>query len=135
MPMPFGICLVAAGLSEPSTVGVLLQQCGFEVWTPDSPDACNGHIYDDAIGIVIDMPADAGFHTLRLFRDYGINTPILVIVDPGLEVACAGRRSGRLGVVPRTADPREIMHWIEAVCAARQCGQQSGTTERVLMRA
>jgi hypothetical protein len=133
--MAVGVCLVTAGLTDPTNIGAVLERCGFEVWTPDSPDACNGHIYDDAVCIVIDMPMDAGFHTLRLFRDYGINTPILVIVDPGLEVACAGRRGGRLGVVPRTADPREVMHWIESVCTAKQCRREDGKPERVLMRA
>lgn len=133
--MPIGVCLITAGLTAPSAIGDLLQQCGFEVWTPDSPDASNGHIYDCAVCIVIDMPMDAGFHTLRLFRDYGINTPMLLIVDPGLEVACAGRRSGRLGVVPRTADPREIMHWIESVCAAKRYERESGFPERELLSA
>lgn len=133
--MPVGVCLITAGLTAPNTIGSLLQSCGFEVWTPDSPDACNGHIYDRAVCIVIDMPMDAGFRTLRLFRDYGISTPTLLIVDPGLEVACTGRRSGRLGVVPRTADPREVMHWIESVCTAKQYGQEKGMPERELMRA
>jgi hypothetical protein len=133
--MPVGICMITAGLAEPSAIGCLLQQCGFEVWTPDSPDACNGHIYNKAVCLVIDMPLDAGFHTLRLFRDYGINTPALLIVDPGLEVACADRRDGRLGVVPRTADPRKGLHWIASVCAAKQYGRENGAAERVLMRA
>ncbi len=133
--MSVGICLITAGLPVPSSIGDLLQKCGFEVWTPDSPDAGNGHIYDDAVCIVIDMPVDAGFRTLRLFRAYGINTPALVIVDPGLEVVGEGRKNGQLGVVPRTADIREVMHWIESVCAAKQYGRENGTPERELMRA
>lgn len=116
--MPVGVCLIAAGLKMPAGLENLLKWCGFEVWTPNSPDASDGHIYDEAIGLIIDMPGDAGFRTLRLFRDYGVKTPALLIVDPGLEAI--GRQGGRLEVISRTADARQILRWVETVCMTRR---------------
>ena len=116
--MPVGVCLISAGLNRPGDLGNVLRWCGFDVWTPDSPGA-NGDGYDQAICIIIDMPGDAGFRTLQLFRDYGVRTPVLLIVDPGLEAI--GRQGGRLELIPRTANSREILRWIESVCMIRQC--------------
>ncbi len=122
--MPFGICLVAAGLPAPGALGELLRKCGLEVWTPTAPDADDGHIYAGALCIVIDMPREAGFRTLKLFRDYGVRTPVLLIVDPGLEKATAGAECAwTMDVVPRTAPAREILERIEVLCAAHRDSQ------------
>ncbi len=134
--MSVGVCLITAGLPEPSAIGELLGQCGVEVWTPTSPDADDGHIYDDAVCLVIDMPADAGVRTLQLLRDYGIGTPALLIVDPDLERAFRGVKCDRLlSVLPRTADLRGALRWLEIVCRTRGGSSQQGGDERELMRA
>ncbi len=127
--MPVGVCLITAGLKMPASLENLLKWCGFEVWTPNSPDAGDGHIYDEAICLIIDMPGDAGFRTLRLFRDYGVKTPALLIVDPGLEAI--GRQGGRLEVIPRTADAREILRWVEMVCRTRRSVHDVPERERL----
>jgi len=57
---------------------------------------------------------------LRLFRDYGIETPALLIVDPGEEVAVSELNCGNvMDVVPRDANPLQIMRWIQSMLAAR----------------
>lgn len=134
-PMSVGVCVITAGLPAPSRIGELLMRCGVDVWTPDSPDADDGHIYDDAVCLVIDMPGDAGVRTLQLFREYSINTPALLIVDPGLERAFLGLKSQRLlSVLPRTADLRGALRWLEVMCRAKTNAAQSGD-EYELMRA
>lgn len=118
--MSIGVCLIAAGLAAPSEIGKLLACCGVEVWTPDSPDADDGHIYDDAVCLVIDMPGDSGVRTLQLLRSYDITTPALLIVDPGLERAFEGfAGEALLSVLPRTADMRGAMRWLEVLCRTR----------------
>jgi hypothetical protein len=134
--MAVGVCLIAAGLAAPSRVGELLRQCGVEVWTPTSPDADDGHIYDDAVCIVIDMPGEAGVRTLQLFRSYGINTPALLIVDPGLEKAFHGvKAASLLSVLPRTADLRGALHYLEIICRMKKRSEPIACDERELMRA
>lgn len=110
--MSVGICLVRAGLPAPDVLSGLLHRCGLSVWTPDADD---GQIYAGSLCIVIDMPGDAGFRTLKLFRDYGIETPVVLVVDPGLEKAAAGaKRFSRVEVLRRETQPREILRRIEA---------------------
>ncbi len=137
--MAVGVCLITAGLPSTSGIGNLLDAGGLHVWTPATPVADDGHIYDDAVCMVIDMPGDAGFRTLKLFRDYRINTPALLIVDPGLERAFSGQRSDRvLSVLPRTMDLRGVLHWLEVTSATRMRAERSGADgcdERELMRA
>lgn len=90
-----------------------------QVWTPQSPDASNGYIYDHAVCLVIDMPQGAGFRTLRLFRSYGITTPALLIVDPGREVDPVTLDcEGVMDVIVRTSSPLRILRWVQSLCAA-----------------
>ncbi len=118
--MSVGVCLIRAGLPAPDALAGLLTRCGLSVWTPAAPDADDGHIYGGALCIVIDMPREAGFRTLKLFRDYGVQTPVLLIVDPGLEKATAGTEwLGNIDVVSRNTDPREILRRIEALFRRR----------------
>ncbi len=118
--MSIGVCLITAGLAAPSALGDLLRRCGITVWTPTSPDADDGHIYDAAVCVVIDMPGETGLRTLQLLRSYSINTPALLIVDPGLERAFQGLNGeGLLSVLPRGADMHGAMRWLEVVCQAR----------------
>lgn len=133
--MSVGVCLITAGLPAPSGIAELLEQCGIQIWTPSSPDADDGHIYDQAVCIVIDMPGETGVRTLQLFRSYGIATPALLIVDPTLERAFQGLgRDGLLSVLPRTADLRGALRWLEAMCRTKQ-GYARSADERELMRA
>jgi len=119
--MPLGVCLITAGLPRPSPAAELLGKCGFSVWTPDSPGADDGHIYDQAVCLVLDMPADTGVRTLRLLRDYGVKTPAVLVVDGGYNPIFEDLGSPwTLGVIPRTADPRELLRWIESMCITRK---------------
>jgi DNA-binding response OmpR family regulator len=125
--MPVGVCLIRAGLPAPDALGELLGKCGLSVWTPAAPDADDGHIYGGALCIVIDMPREAGFRTLKLFRDYGVETPILLIVDPGLEKATAGAEwLWGIDVVPRDVEPRDILRRIEALFLRRHRSETAG---------
>lgn len=112
-----GICLITAGVEgglEP-----IFRACGLEVWTPQAAE--DARIYGAALCLVIDMPRDAGYRTLRLFRDYGIATPALLIVDPGREVAVSELDCGGvMDVLPRDANPLRILRWIQSLLAARQ---------------
>lgn len=76
-------------------------------------------MYERAVCLVIDMPARTGFDTLRLLRGYGVNTPALLVVDGG-PASRFDESAWALNVVPRTADPRDVMHWIESMCITRQ---------------
>jgi len=119
--MALAVCLISAGLSVPSTIGPLLERCGLEVWTPDSPHADDGHIYNQAICLVIDMPGDTGIATLKLLRDYGVMTPALLVVDAGHKIAV-----NELGipyvldVLPRTVKLRTLLYWIQSMCVAQK---------------
>lgn len=114
--MSVGVCLVRAGLPAPDALAGLLRRCGLTVWTPAAADAEDGQIYGGALCIVIDMPGDAGYRTLKLFRDYGVETPVLLVVDPGLEKATAGAEAPwRMDVVSRSAAPRDILRRMEAL--------------------
>ncbi|HUO97604.1 MAG TPA: hypothetical protein VMU01_03005 [Rhizomicrobium sp.] len=118
--MPFAVCLIAAGLAQPSRIASVLERCGIPVWTPSSAGADEGGIYRNAICLVIDMPGDAGVRTLRLLRQYGIKTPALLIADSGYAPGPAELGDAWvLNVIPRTADPREVLRWIECMCVTR----------------
>lgn len=138
--MAYGVCLIAAGLPAPSQIEDLIRLCGLEVWTPDSVGADDGRIYSGALCMVIDMPREAGFKTFRLFRDHGVETPVLLIVDPGLEEAMGGLNPNwGLRVVSRSTGSRDILGHIEMMCRERrpvvQCpadGTQRRGGERVV---
>lgn len=119
--MAYGVCLIAAGLPADSNLDELIRLTGLEVWTPDSAGAGDGHIYGGALCLVIDMPREAGFRTFRLFRDHGVETPVLLIVDPGLEAAMTGLDpEWGLEVMARGADPREILARVAELCRIRR---------------
>ena len=123
--MSFGICLISAGLARPSAIGSLLEKCGLSVWTPNSPDADDGYIYERAICIVLDMPGESGVRTLQLLRDYGVNTPALLIVDNGYAPGPDELKNAwALDVIARAAGPREILHWIESMCITQKLLQR-----------
>jgi len=104
----------------------ILERCGLEVWTPQSPDACDGTIYDHAVCLVIDMPQGAGYRTLRLFRSYGVTTPALLIVDPGREVDPVTLDcEGVMDVIVRTSSPLHILRWVQSLCAANKLLKRS----------
>jgi DNA-binding response OmpR family regulator len=119
--MSFGICFITAGLPQPSAAEALLRKCGIEVWTPTSPGADGGHIYEDAICLVLDMPRESGVETLRLLRDYGVKTPAILIVDSGFAPSPSDLEDAWvLNIIPRTADPREVLRWIESMCITQK---------------
>ena len=123
--MSFGICLISAGLAQPSIIGGLLERCGLSVWTPASPDADDGYIYERAICVVLDMPGNSGVRTLQLLRDYGVKTPALLVVDSGYVPELADLKNAWvLDVIPRTSNPREVLHWIESMCITQKLVQQ-----------
>lgn len=116
-----GICLITAGVPNPNLTVALLDKCGFEVWTPNSAAADDGQMYERALCLVIDMPRHAGVETLRLLRAYGVKTPALLVVDsgfsPNADELCD---AWVLNVVPRTADPRDLLRWLESMCLTRK---------------
>jgi DNA-binding NarL/FixJ family response regulator len=115
--MARGICLISAGQDGGKELAGLFQACGLEVWTPQSAE--DARIYGAAMCLVIDMPGEAGYRTLRLFRDYGIATPALLIVDRGSEVAISELKCGNvMDIIPRDAGPLRIMRWIQSMVAA-----------------
>lgn len=125
--MALGVCLISAGNPEANELRALFERCGLEVWTPQSPDAGDGHIYDQAVCLVIDMPQGAGLRTLRLFRAYDVCTPALLIVDPGREVDPETLDCGWvMDVIPRNANPLRILRWVQSMCAATKALNQKG---------
>lgn len=111
-----GICLITAEVG--GELEAIFRGCGLEVWTPHSAE--DARIYGEALCLVIDMPRDAGYRTLRLFRDYGVATPALLIVDPGREVALSELNcGGMMDIIRRDATPLRILRWIQSLLAAR----------------
>jgi FixJ family two-component response regulator len=133
--MSFGICLISAGLEQPSVIGSLLEECGLSVWTPTSPNADDGYIYERAICVVLDMPGNSGVRTLQLLRDYGVKTPALLVVDSGYVPGPADLKNAWvLDVIPRTSNPRKVLRWIESMCITQKLVErlrsvQSGDVE------
>ncbi|GAA0579600.1 hypothetical protein [Rhizomicrobium electricum] len=122
--MTRGICLISAGHDDGADFAGLFTGCGLDVWTPQSVE--DAGIYGAALCLVIDMAGEAGYRTLRLFRDYGITTPALLIVDPGSEVAISELNCGNvMDVIPRDASPLRIMRWIQSMVAARSVLDQA----------
>jgi hypothetical protein len=112
-----GICFISAGHDGGAELAELFRACGLVVWTPQSAE--DARIYGAALCLVIDMSGEAGYRTLRLFRDYGITTPALLIVDPGREVAVSELNCGNvMDVIPRDAGPLRIMRWVRSMVAA-----------------
>jgi hypothetical protein len=123
--MSFGICLISAGLEQPSVIGSLLEKCGLSVWTPASPGADDGYIYQRALCMVLDMPGESGVRTLQLLRDYGVTTPALLVVDSGYVPGPADLKNAWvLDVIPRTSNPRKVLHWIESMCITQKLVQR-----------
>jgi len=119
--MPLGVCLISTVRPEPDPLKDLLQRCGFLVWTPSSPDADDGHIYDEAVCLVIDLPGEAGARTLKLLRDYGVKTPAVLVVDCGYRPMPDELGSPwTLNITPSPVDPRELLRWIETMCITRK---------------
>ena len=116
-----GICLISAGLSAPNGIGMLLSRCGLTVWTPDSANASSDDSkYERALCLVIDMPGRSGLETLELFRRYGIWTPAILIVDNKDEIPVNRlMQAGALDVLSRPASTRELLRWIECICATQ----------------
>ena len=111
-----GICLITAGVD--GALEEVFRGCGLDVWTPRSAE--DVRVCDAALCLVIDMPRDGGYRTLRLFRDYGVATPALLIVDPGREVPVSELDCGHvMDVLPRDANPLRILRWIQSLLAAR----------------
>jgi hypothetical protein len=116
--MTRGVCLISAGLSVESGLRELFESCGLAVSTPHTTE--DALVYGRALCLVLDMPGDAPYRTLRLFREYGIATPALLVVDPGLEMAVSDLNcDGIMDILPRTASPLRILRWIQSLCAAR----------------
>lgn len=116
--MTRGVCLISAGLPVESGLRELIERCGLAVSTPQTTE--DALVYGRALCLVIDMPEDAPYRTLRLFRDYGIATPALLVVDPGREMAVGELDcDGIMDILPRTANPLHILRWIQSLCAAR----------------
>lgn len=116
----------------------LLEKCGLAVWTPSSPGAEDGAIYERALCLVIDMPGAAGLRTLRLLRGYGVTTPAILVADSGHALAADEMKGlGVLDVVPRAADARALLHWIESMCITQRLLERlrSGEAERAAARA
>jgi DNA-binding response OmpR family regulator len=117
--MAVGICLISAENQSTNELREMLTRCGMEVWTPQSLNEGDGHIYQRAVCLVIDMPQGSSLRTLRLFRAYGISTPALLIVDPGTEVdPITIDCPGIMDVVPRGVSPLRILRWVQSICAA-----------------
>ncbi len=119
-----GVCLISAGLPGGSELEAVLLCCGLQVWTPQTAE--DASIYGDALCLVIDMPRDTGYRTLRLFRDYGIETPALVIVDPGCELTVSELNCvGVMDVIPRDVGPLRVLRWIQSMYAAHNVLDQA----------
>ena len=117
--MARAIYLIRAGNGSSDDLEALLRRGGLDVKTPETLD--DPEVYESAVCLVIDMPGDAPYRTLRLFRDYGIATPALLIVDPDAAVTISELNCGGImDIVPRGANPLGIMRWIQSLCAARQ---------------
>ena len=130
--MSLGICMISTERPYPDPVTDLLQRCGFEVWTPNTPGADDGHIYGGAVCLIIDLPGVAGIHTLKLLRDYDVKTPAVLVVDGGYQALPDELGSPwALNITPRPVDPRELLRWIESMCITRklldriEAGEQS----------
>ena len=112
------VCLISAGLPVESGLRELFESCGLTVSTPQTTE--DALVYGRALCLVIDLPEDAPYRTLRLFRDYGITTPALLVVDPGREMAVSDLDcDGVMDILPRTENPLRILRWIQSLCAAR----------------
>jgi hypothetical protein len=97
-----------------------LEAAGLAVWTPQSPHASNGQVYDDAVCLIIDMPKSAGIELLRLFRFYDIRTPALLIMDREHMADPETIDCGWvMDVVARGENPLRILRWIQSMCAAK----------------
>jgi DNA-binding NarL/FixJ family response regulator len=113
-----GVCLISAGLAGGSGLEEVFLCCGLQVWTSQSAE--DASTYGDALCLVIDMPRDTGYRTLRLFRDYGIETPALLIVDPGCELAVSELNcAGVMDVIARDVSTLRVLRWIQSMYAAR----------------
>ncbi|GAA0535589.1 hypothetical protein FHS83_003212 [Rhizomicrobium palustre] len=135
--MALGVCLITSENKSENAEELrgLFERCGLEVSTPHSPEADDGHIYDAAVCLVIDMPQGGALRTLRLFRAYGITTPALLIVDPGREVDPETLDCGWvMDVIPRGSNPLRVLRWVQSMCAARKLlssrARQSKETDR-----
>jgi len=114
-----GICLISAG--APDTIGVLLSRCGLTVWTPDSAGVTSEESkYERALCLVIEMPGRCGLETLELFRRYGIWTPAILVADDKDEIPPDRlMQAGALDVLARPVNTRELLRWIECICATQ----------------
>ena len=143
-----GVCLISTGLCAPDAIGALLSRCGLTVWTPDSADATSEDSrYEHALCLVIDMPGLCGLETLELFRRYGIWTPAILIVDNKDEIPVNRlMQAGALDVLSRPASTRELLRWIECICATQMflrgermlhggARQRTASAERYTLRA
>lgn len=119
--MALGVCLIATGNPGTEFLTKTLENCGLCVWTPQSPNALEGYIYDQAVCLIIDLPGDAATGLVRLFRFYGIRTPALLIVDPDCIAKCEMADGNRvLDVIPRDASPLRLLRWVQSICAAKR---------------
>lgn len=128
-----GICLISVGNPASEHLADRLKACGLSVWTPASPGAGEGEIYQNSVCIIIDLPQNAAVGLIRLFRQYGIRTPALLLVSPGYD----GRPdmldcTGIMDILPRHTSPLRILRWVLSVCAAKHMlARASGRGDRL----
>jgi FixJ family two-component response regulator len=114
--MTFVLCLMTTGASALDPIVPLLVKSNICVWT-----ACSARDYVADIRsastqcLIVDMEGAAGPQTLRALRNKGVGTPALLITD---EPAARAEQLNALDVLPRPADVRVLLSWIECICAA-----------------
>jgi FixJ family two-component response regulator len=114
------IFVISMTCDIPSNLGPLATRCGLPVTVVASAESyLSGPGAGDAICFVVDLPGQEGAQALQVLRKHGVEAPAILIADPeaGLSPDVLSECAA-LDVLHRPASQRELLGWIECVCAA-----------------
>ena len=119
--MGLQICIISGGADVPEKLKPLSARCGLPIRTVTSAERyLAGPNTGEAICFIIDLPGQKGLFALETLRRHGVFAPAILVVDGGEKLSPQALcECGALDVLDRPADKRELLGWIQCVCAAR----------------
>jgi FixJ family two-component response regulator len=133
--MKNAVCLLADNTTLLGGLLPVLEQCGLTVWTACGTD---GYMADSraaqTLCVVIDMAGLDGIEELEELRRRGLREPAILIADRALPLVRVAQ-THVLDVLRKPVPRRDLLSWIECVCAANLVLASRGVIARRLAHA
>jgi FixJ family two-component response regulator len=114
------IVVITRGTDIPEKLNALSARCGLPIKTLDSAKRyLESRNAEEAICLIVDLPRREGLRALATLRHRGVLAPAILVVDVDADLPPEALSACRaLDVLERPASKRELLGWIQCVCAA-----------------